>query len=558
MNSQPVAFATPRRYLSWFLLLRLVVATLFLGGTIVYQHQADGSSGALAPVLYGMAALTYLQTALSAWYLPRSKQLQLFVQTQIAWDLLVAALLIYLTGGFASHFSFLFILIIFTASLFLRRRHVLTVASAASILYGSLLDLQYFGRLPLLKGLSFPVRLDGAEVLYAVLLNISGFILTGFLSSALAERRWLSERALHKTEIDLEELESLNRAMLANIASGLMLVNSQGRIRSFNDAATQITGFSLSDVYDQAVWELFPCFDIDPGDNLREVLRGEGSLLRKDGLMLKIGFSLTKVHDVSGDLLGGLVVFQDLTETIEMEQRLRRADRLAAVGRLASAMAHEIRNPLASISGSVQLLMEGSDVTDEDRRLMGIVVHEAERLSRLLTDFLAFARPPRPEPVTFQVSELFDELVAMFRGDKRFVDIHVVREDDSRALCWADRSLFTQVVWGLAINAAEAMQGRGRLYLGFDHDARLIYVEDTGPGIPSESLGKIFEPFFTTKEHGTGLGLATVYSIVEAHGGLIDVVTGREGGAKFSISLPQQADGSFAVFAKNSEGQKRI
>jgi two-component system sensor histidine kinase PilS (NtrC family) len=548
-SAQPESLATQRRHLSWFLLLRLIVATLFLGGTIVYQRQADTSIGVEGPFLYGMVALTYLQTALSAWILPRSNRLQLFAQTQIVWDLLLAISLIYLTGAFSSHFSFLFILIIFSASLFLRRRHVLFTASAAAILYGSLLDLQYFNQLPLLAGVVYPSTLDGAEVLYAVLLNVSAFILTGLLSSALAERRWTSEHALQRTEIDLDELESLNRAMLANITSGLMLVNPQGRIRSFNAAATHITGLTLADVYDRPVWDLFPCFDIASGEDLNEIVRGEGLYHLASGQPLPMGFSTTRVYDVAGDLLGLLIVFQDLTELQALEQQLRRADRLAAVGRLASAMAHEIRNPLASISGSVQLLLEGGSVSADDRRLMGIVVHEADRLSRLLTDFLAFARPPQPEPTSFLLSEFLDELVVMLRGDRRFTAIKILREDPSGATCYADRGLLRQVLWSLAINAVEAMQGKGVLYLGCEPDVGLLYVEDSGPGVPAEVMGKIFEPFFTTKDIGTGLGLATVYSIVEAHGGMIDVSEGRSGGARFTFSLPQHSPGGFAVFA---------
>jgi len=548
---QPALLETQRRHLSWFLLLRLVVATFFLGGTIVYQRQG-GITETEVPYLYGMVALAYLQTAVSAWILPRSERLNLFSQSQVVWDLLLAVGLIYLTGGFFSHFSFLFILIIFSASMFLRRRHILVVASAAAILYGSLLDLQYFQWLPMVSGLSLPAQLDGAEVLYAVLLNISGFMLTGLLSSALAERRWHSERALQRTEIDLEELESLNRAMLTNISSGLMFVNPRGRIRSFNAAATQITGFSLSDVYDSPVWDQFPCFDIRNSNELNEVMRGEGVLQRSDGSTLPLGFSTTRVRDVFGEILGLLVVFQDLTDSLEMEQRLRRADRLAAVGRLASAMAHEIRNPLASISGSVQLLMEGTDVSDQDRRLMGIVVHEAERLSRLLTDFLAFARPSRPNPAPFAVADLFDELVAMLKQDHRFHGITFIREENPDDHCIADRGLLQQALWNLAINASEAMQGRGRLYLGYDPEGAILSVEDDGPGVPPEVMGKLFEPFFTTKNHGSGLGLATVYSIVEAHGGLIDVSSGRHGGARFSISLPQREITGYALFS-NSE-----
>jgi two-component system sensor histidine kinase PilS (NtrC family) len=201
-------------------------------------------------------------------------------------------------------------------------------------------------------------------------------------------------------------------------------------------------------------------------------------------------------------------------------------------------MAHEIRNPLASISGSVQLLMEGDHVSDENRRLMGIVVKEANRLSDLLTDFLIFARPspPRCEPV--DIPTLFDELADVISADPRFTRIKMRREYSPGIRMHLDRRQFSQALWNLVINGAEAMNGDGILRLGIRPDAQTIYVEDSGPGIPEGIRDKIFDPFFTTKEQGTGLGLATVYSIVEAHGGRIEVATGTAGGARFSIHLP--------------------
>jgi two-component system sensor histidine kinase PilS (NtrC family) len=224
-----------------------------------------------------------------------------------------------------------------------------------------------------------------------------------------------------------------------------------------------------------------------------------------------------------------------------MEEQLKWADRLAAVGRLASGMAHEIRNPLASISGSVQLLMDGSHVSDEDRRLMEIVVKEADRLSNLLTDFLIFARPTPPKPVEVDASALLDELADILIADSRFSGVKILREYPSGVRMHLDRQKFHQALWNLAINGAEAMASRGVLILGIDPDASAVYVEDSGPGISEDIRDKIFDPFFTTKDRGTGLGLATVYAIVEAHGGEIELASGAKGGIRFTIRLHGKA-----------------
>ncbi len=463
--------------------------------------------------------------------------------------MLLATFVIYLTGGVESQFSFLYILIIFCSSLFLRRRDTLIVASASSILYGSLIDLQYFGYLPALGAYRPPVLTDGNDALYAVFLNVTAFLLVALLSAILAERGRRSEQALVRREIDLEELESLNRTILANINSGLMLVNRAGRIRSYNAAATRITGYELTEVYDRDVRDLFAGFGIYAGDEFNVVSRGQGSFVDREGGSRTLGFTTSLVRDVAGKVIGLLVVFQDLTELLEMEDQLRRADRLAAVGRLASGMAHEIRNPLASISGSVQLLLENEALSEEDQRLMKIVVREADRLSSLLTDFLSFARPARPEIASVNVSVLLDELADMVGSDQRFARIDIVRKYAPDRHIGADRKLLYQVLWDLAINACEAMAGHGRLVLGVADDMPVIYVEDSGPGVPEEVRGKIFEPFFTTKDTGTGLGLATVYSIIEAHGGQVDVSSAESSGARFTVTLPMKEQQAFAIYA---------
>lgn len=532
-----------RRHLSWFLFCRILVLTLFLGGTILYQLRSGIEKPHLVVTfLYLLIGIFYVQALLSAVVLSRFHRLTLFAQAQIAWDLLFAVSLIYITGGVESPFAFLFILIIISASVFLSRREIFFVASAAAILYGSLLDLQYYGYLPRISGLIFPQDIDSRQIFYAVFVNVLAFLLTASVSAILAERLRRSEQALVKKEIDYEELESLNRTILASIGSGLMIINPQGRIRSFNAAAERISGYPLEEVYDHDVRELFPDLAVFDG-NFKMVERGEGRYQTREGRWLVLGYASSLIKGSDGKPLGLLVTFQDLTRLKEMEEQLKRADRLAAVGQLASGMAHEIRNPLAAISGSVQLLMEGGHVTEENRRLMGIVVKEAERLSALLTDFLLFASPSLPKLSEVGISTLLDELADMAVADPRFGSIEIRREYPPGIKMLLDRQKIHQALWNLAINSAEAMAGHGVLTLGLADEGQSLFVEDSGPGIPNQIRRKIFNPFFTTKDRGTGLGLATVHKIVEAHGGSIVVAAGRSSGARFTIRLPGKAAG---------------
>ena len=524
-----------------FLVSRILVISLFLGGTIVYQFRSSfGPPPAVISYLYLLVGISYLHAVISGFLLLRLSG-RAVTQFMVSWDLLLATALIYLSGGIDSLFSFLYLLIIVTVSLLLPRRDVVFVACASAILYGSLLDLQYFGLLHGLPGLNFPHHADGRDVFYAVFVNVSGFLLTALLGGALAERLRRSQQALEQKEIDYEELENLNRSIQATINTGLLVVNRSGRIRLFNQAAERMTGYTLHEVYNRDIRQLISEMAVVDASGLKVVSRGQAPFTGRDEQRKIFGFASSLLGEGREGEGGLLVVFQDLTQVLEMEERLKRADRLAAVGRLAAAMAHEIRNPLASISGSVQLLLEGADLPQDDRRLMGIVVREADRLNALLTDFLVYARPRKPSPEQFDPVLLLDEIIEMVMGDARFGMITLERDYQASLLVELDRTMLRQILWDLLINAVEAMPegGRLRVEMSAEHNSMRLQIEDSGPGIPATERERIFEPFFTTKASGSGLGLATVFSLVEVSGGSIRLETGTLGGACFVLRFPR-------------------
>ncbi|MDT8440284.1 MAG: ATP-binding protein [Desulfuromonadales bacterium] len=529
-----------RKLVNWYLAVRLVVICFFLGGTIVFQlREATWETSQVARFLAYLTAAAVLQTIISSAILGRVYHLRRFVNIQLCWDLLFVLLVIYLTGGVESLYSFLFILVIIAASLFLPRARLLAVASASAILYGSLLDLQFFGYLPMFSGRPFPEGVQQSDVFYAVFLHVSAFFLTALLSGALAERLRRSEQAREQREIDYAELERLNQSILANINSGLMIINLQGRIRSFNEAASRMTGYRLDQVYNRPLATLFPGIASDDLAAKEEIERGETRYL-KDGKELVFGYSVSRVHDTHGQNLGWLFAFQDLTEYKTLEEQLKRNDRLAAVGRLASGLAHEIRNPLASISGSVQLLAEEPRISEENRRLMGIVVREADRLNKLLSDFLNFARPTPPHLEDVDVAALIEELVELLQAGGQLGRVEVVRDYPPRLFLQVDRQKLRQTLWDLLLNAVEVCQPAGTVRIAADRLICQLTIDDSGPGISEEERQRIFEPFFTTKESGTGLGLANAYANIEVHGGRVFVEPSDLGGARFIIELPQR------------------
>lgn len=539
-----------KKRLTWFILLRLVVVSLFLASTTILNvKEPEIVVNDALPVLTRLIVSTYIFSILSLLALKFTDRFNLtLTYLQIVWDLLLVTVLILLTGGVNSLFSFLYILAIINASVLLSRREAFYTASLCGILYGAIVDLQYFGRLTPI-GLSQVAALQygASHILYTIFINISAFYLTAFLTGYLAERARRSESALKEKVIDYEELERLNSTIVTNLDSGLMTINNSGKIRAFNRYAEELTGVSQRDAYDRPVTDLIPGFGAF--DDIFNLQRQEVEYETPTGNRMIFGFKSVPFTDMEGNRLGAIIDFQDLTVLKRMEERLKKADRLAAIGELSARIAHEIRNPLASVSGSVQLIAQGGGIAAGDKKLLDIVQRETERLNVLITDFLAYARPRRPVKVMMNLKGFIGNLAALLVTDPRFERVQILNDFPDDLSVEVDRDQFQQVFWNLLMNAAEAMPAGGTVSIkaaaahkrqhlkGSGGEVR-INVTDNGAGMAPEDVNRIFEPFFTTKTGGTGLGLATVYRIIEAHDGMIGVDSSIGKGTTFTIYLP--------------------
>ncbi|MBW2651823.1 MAG: PAS domain S-box protein [Deltaproteobacteria bacterium] len=551
--------------IKWLMLLRLMLATFSLGTAVLIQiTKGKPYLDQYLVSLYAIIGMVYALNLLYAFLLNRVKSVRTFAYVQIFMDVLLITGLINATGGIRSVFSLFYYLSIISASIILYRKGGIIIATVSSVLYGLIVGLEYYGIFQPLYEIPDDAIYGITSLLFCVVMNVTAFYFIAMLSSFLSEQASKSDEALKIKEIDYHKLEILYRNIVESINSGLLTVDEENKITSFNRAAEDITGHNFSDVYGVNIDRVLPDLQEigqSPGSGKKYDTmnpRFEISFKRKDGRILHLGFSKAVLKDVGGDSKGEIYVFQDLTKLKEMEEHVKLVDKLAAIGRFATGMAHEIRNPLASMSGSVQVLKDSLKLDSDNQRLMNIVLRETNRLDQLLSDFILFARPDDRRKESVELNNILDDTIQLFSYNPQYGDINVIKNLHGKIMIEADPQQIKQVFWNLFINAAQSMDHKGALVVNTEivHQDALskgvksrldtnsnefwshIIVSDTGRGIPEKYTDKIFDPFFTTRDRGIGLGLAIVYRIIESYRGNISVKSQENKGTSFTIYLP--------------------
>jgi two-component system sensor histidine kinase PilS (NtrC family) len=535
--------------IKWLMVSRVVLVTFLLGTLIFFQHEYK-----IYPFptvyLYYFVLSVYVLTGIYGYLLQKFHNLSFLAYLQISGDILLITFLVYFTGGIDSGFSPLYHLTIISASIILYRRGGYLSASLSSILYGGMLDMQYYNILGLVRSLNYTAM----QVLYLVFINILSFYTIAFLSGYLSDRLRKTRQELLAKSMDYEDLRTMQDHILKSVRSGILTMDLEGQMTSCNPAAEYITGYSYAelktrwhDIFWNSIKGLF-----GHADDLKErPYRFDGQIVKKDGGIVILGISASLLRDDKNAVRGIILVFQDITKLVEMEEKVRRQEQLAMVGSLAAGIAHEIRNPLASLSGSIQVLQGELDLKGDEKHLMDIVVRETDRLNTIITDFLEYARPQTPQAEQILLSSILDETITLLKNSRDFREGIAISVDvDPHVVIKGDAQRMRQVFWNLLINACQAMPDGGEitvsaLPLSHGEDDAVwceIIIQDTGCGIAHEYLDKIFDPFFTTKTSGTGLGLAIVGRIIEDHGGIIDVESETGKGTKFRIRLPVQEE----------------
>jgi two-component system sensor histidine kinase PilS (NtrC family) len=518
----PRGASSPDLYRKLLLLtgLRLLVGTALLVATalLTLNPHTEGFPRRVEAFLYAIIGSIYLGTLVAGWFLRSGRYLSAVAYAQMVGDVLAASGLVYLTGGAESIFTILYPLAIVNAALTLSRRGALLGAALSALIFCLLaIGVERGFVVPPIPFLERP-PLPTPKLILTLAANLSAFLLTAMLAAHLAE-------ALRGARKELAGLEALHRNVVESVASGIVTTDAGGSITYFNPAFAALTGCRLDEVRGQPLASRFP-----------ELHRATSGEARMAGRVLRYAVSPLEEEG------GSAIIVQDLTELRRMEEEVRRADRLAALGKLAAGLAHEIRNPLASMCGSIALLGQQPGLGDKERKLLTIVSREGERLESLVREFLAFARPSEPQLQQVEATQLVEETLDVFRQDAAARELRVQSEIEPGVRVRADSGQLRQVLWNLLSNAADAA-GRGgsvRARVRRVDGMAVLEVEDSGPGIPGDDLQRIFDPFFTTKESGTGLGLAIVHRIVEAHGGQL-AVRSVPGKTVFSVALPMVA-----------------
>jgi two-component system, NtrC family, sensor histidine kinase PilS len=529
----------------WWLIIGRVAAAvlLFVLSTTLFSREPSGDSGRSSLLIFSIVISVSVIYAIA---LRLSGRVRLQASIQLFIDVLIVTWLVWVTGDVSSPFAALYIVIISVASIFLGARAALVASVGCAAIFTGLSMGVVAGAI----SPHTPRTTEGStlKVVQAVGLNDIAFLFVGLLAARLAKRQSHYDVRLTEATQTLANLRALHERIVESIRSGVVTTDLQGRIYIFNAAAEEITGYEAEDVRGQNASIFFGEIE----ERIRQSMsaaeasepspRFEADCLTADGLRLRLGFSIFPLFAESGETTGLVITFQDLTQVRALEETSRRQDRLAAVGRMAASIAHEIRNPLAAMRGSIQVLRSEMDGNSSQAELMEIILRESDRLNRIITDYLTYARPRSQAHVDVDVRELLQETFTLLRHSPELLDKHHLEEDFplEAAMVSADASQLKQVFWNITRNALQAMPDGGTLRAELRHTAgnRLrITFTDTGCGMSPEQVEQLFEPF-SSRTGGTGLGLSIVYQIIRDHGGKINV-SSREGqGTIIAIELP--------------------
>jgi two-component system sensor histidine kinase PilS (NtrC family) len=547
---------TLRRRLAVHISVRLLVATVLLGVAVIVQPR-NPAALPIEPFFF-LVGLTYAVSLGFISSLRFVERLPWLTDVHFAIDSIVISAAVLITGGVESLFAILYMLPIVASSTVQFRRGGLQMAALSTILFFGVVVSQYLGANGYIEMPFGPLLISDLPPVnvaqYVVAMNSFGFFAVALLAGSLAERARRGEAQLEQATEEIADLQAFNQYVLDNLLSGLATADVDNRLVTFNRSAMLITGRNGGlPIGERAadVLQLPPAFETTLSQDLARVRskRYDYRFRQPNGNEIEIGLSVAALPMPDGSR-GYLYTFQDVTDIKRFEQNARLQQRLAAVGEMAAGIAHEIRNPLASMSGSMQMLKQELPLSNDQAQLMDIVLKESDRLNQTIRSFLAYARPQRFSMQKLDLRPIVQETAMLLRNSPEVKDTHTidVHLADQPVYINADESQIRQIIWNLATNGLRAMAEGGALRISaVYHPAGerrhpALKVEDEGVGIAPEDLDAIFQPFRGSFGKGSGLGLAIVHRIVTDYGGHIDVASTVGRGTEFRVVFPESVD----------------
>lgn len=495
---------------------------------------------------HGPLSVLVISLTLTAVYfvlLYTNKFLGIQVKIQLIIDAILITWLVRLTGDFASPYVTLYIVLIGVSSIFLNPIQTLGTAFICVFLFTALAVLTIFGVVEQ-TGVTQPV----AKIIQYASFNVVAFLVVGLLAARLSDRRFSGEK-LKETAKSLADLRAFHERIIESIRSGLITTDLDGNIFTVNAAAAEITGYSSGSLVGSSSYAIFGDLKEpiqltvaaeERGDNQP---RFETDLITPDGFAVRIGYGLAQLYSEEKETTGFIITFQDLTEIRSMEESVRRKDRLAAVGRIAAGLAHEIRNPLGAMRGAIQVLESTTPPDSMQADLMGIILRESDRLNNIIINFLNYARPKAGNFSETDVCQAIRETIKLLGHSPEVKEFHKLECElpDHPVILSADITQLKQIFWNLARNSLNAMPSGGTLKVKIElipiNRVRILF-EDTGVGMSPDQVEQLFEPFSNSTTGGTGLGLSIVYQIIKDHNGTINVRSSQGEGTVIAVELP--------------------